>query len=1350
MSKLKTKILMIVLAMLLVLPLIKIKPTNAASNTQIMKSSTGQDLKYRYSQEKVYGLSQYDYPTSEYRAVWVSTFVGDIPAYSSEEEFKSDATTLLDNIVKMGMNAMVFHVRTHNNALYKSDLNPIASWWKNVNFDEFDPLEWLITETHNRGIEFHAWMNPYRTGGYIGEDYPANHPCKNPDLVLTNSNGAKILDPGSEVVQDFIVETCMEFLERYDADAIHFDDYFYISGVATNLTGDEKRQNVDDFIEKLSDRMHQMNLEEGRAVQLGISPSGIYRNGGYSASPSYDANGNLVSPLYSNTSGFAHYDEYLYSDTKKWIDNEWIDYITPQAYWAMEHTGANFYELTRWWSWCVRYKKVNLYMGIGIYMPLESGTSASYWKLNKDEVKNQILNAGMYDEINGLCFYKYSSLLSTQNEIIKNGVDLITNDYWKKRIPGVVIGRYADTLPSVKVSGLNVNGTTLNWSEINNVFGYMVYQVPKGEALDQNNIEHLLVYTQDTKVENIDSLTYDYYISSVNRANVISSPTKLNGSTSGDYETVISQINSLPNPVTLNDEVKINSIRNIYNSLNSEDKTKVTNYQILVNAENTIIKLKALKVKVDNFLVNVDLNINTDRILPVEPNMKWSYKVIDDSSSYNIETGKRLKNYLTAYYIPLYLEITEDGVTYKQEVSVNLSLLKKGETGLIYRNDPSCMSENHQGQYTGTPSYIGWSNATITVDNQVLFIAKNNFFNLTSNTIPSCNWTSCAGVYYNDSESNIAMTIGQAFSTESSSTGYFVIGSNKTIKTVSETSTSDTSIVLLPKETLVIVRYLDGLINNTPFKPISNLTIGTSAYLTNYDEVEITPQEEASVVISLINTLPSSIQLSDEELVNEVKKAYDKLSNEAKAFVTNYNVLENAIQEIERIKTELIDSRKNAITTINESFNINNYSTNNKELINEIVNNAISRINASSNIQEINSICKSTIQEIKAIKTISEELDDYYTTNYEKFIEGINLDEYSETNKQTINEIIEELSSGYEQLKENNNVTIITIDTLFEQAQAKLRQIPTKAEELINAINNAKTEIIEYAEKNDYSSSSQDKIDLVLDSALRAITEATSETQLSEILAEYKKQIDSILPLEEELAQARKVAIEEVETYIKGKEDYQENQQIKVALDKILADVTDKINKEISQTRINNLVNKAKADVDIEIITIYANNCYEIAKSKVDFNDYSIENQTLINEYLDAIKSNIIITTTKDMIDERLKNAEEQINKVLTILEESRVKLRNKLNGLSKDGLADYQVKKVDELIKEYTIKISDAKSIKELEDLDSEITQKYKDILDIKMEEKPISGCCSKASEYMMFLLALGMVLSLILRKKH
>lgn len=1264
-KKIQSKILMLILIGLMIMPLIKVKSVSASTNLKVMTSSTGSELKYRNSSEKVYGLDQYDYPTSEYRAVWVSTFVGDIPSYTTEAKFKSDANTILDNMINMGMNAMVFHVRTHNNALYNSDLNPIATWWQNVNFEEFDPLEWLITECHNRGIEFHAWMNPYRvsSSSYVGEAYPSGHPCNDSSLILTNSDGAKILDPGSTVVQDFIVSTCMEFLERYDADAIHFDDYFYISGVKTELSADQKRANVDAFIEKLSNSIHRMNLEEGRAVQLGISPSGIYQNGGYASSPSYDSNGNLVSPIASNTSGFAHYGNYLYSDTKKWIDNEWIDYITPQAYWGMEHTGANFYELTRWWSWCVKYKKVNLYMGIGIYMAEGSGSSASYWQRNDYEVQNELLNAGMYDEIKGTCFYKYSTLLNTANTIIRNGVNLISNDYWQKRIPGAVIQRYANTLPSIEVTGLNLSGNTLSWNKIDNVFGYMVYQVPKGETLDKSNINHVFEYTQNTQITNIDTLTYDYYVSSVNRANVVSNPVKYGNAPVNAYEAVIANINSLPLEITLADEEKVNIINSQYEALSSLEQSYVTNYQVLASALTKIAKLKVLKSKVDAFLVDFDKNVNSDRILPVGTNMKWSYKNLDDAQKYNIDTGKRLKNYLTEYLIPLYLEITEDGVTYKQEVSINLSLLKNNQEGLVYRNDPSCMSPDHEGQYTGTASYIGWSNATLTIGNQVLFIAVNNFFVLDSSDITACNWASCAGVYYNNTSANITMTLGQAFSTASPTYGYFVIGSNKQVKAVSAESPATASVTLQKDEALVIIRYLDRLITNNPFSPLS-VTVGQSAYITNYDEITSTPQDEAESVVALISTIPSSLTLKDESLVNQVKTLYDNLSDEAKTYVTNYNVLETALQEISKLKAALEALRQEAITSLSSGIDLNDYSSDNQIVISNIIKKATNSINNAVDEAEINQIVLSTKAEISLVKTMEQELDEYYQSEYQKFESSINLSDYSIDNQGLINNIFDSIKEEYETLKSNNQVTKIAIDNLFLSAQGKINQIPTLADELQVAIQNAQTEISAYSEVNDYTSSSQATIDDILYRALDELAKADSIEAVDLVVVKYKALIDEVPTFSEEVNEYRTNAINELETYQSGVTDNIDDETLLNTISELVSDAVLKINKETNLNKINSIVEQTKKSIDYEVVKAYANNKYNLLRQEINFEEYSTSNQELINSLLAKITLDISQTTTKDDIDSRVVSVTSEIAQIKKFKEE----------------LADYQAKSISEI----------------------------------------------------------------------
>ena len=139
-------------------------------------------------------LKEYNYPNQELRACWVSNFISSLPAYSTEAKWKSDFSNVLDVMETYGLNCIIFHVRTHNNALYKSKLNPIATFFQKVDFDTFDPLEWAIEETHSRGIEFHAWLNPYRistngtTSQYVGGTIPAVNPVNDSSNLLQSGN----------------------------------------------------------------------------------------------------------------------------------------------------------------------------------------------------------------------------------------------------------------------------------------------------------------------------------------------------------------------------------------------------------------------------------------------------------------------------------------------------------------------------------------------------------------------------------------------------------------------------------------------------------------------------------------------------------------------------------------------------------------------------------------------------------------------------------------------------------------------------------------------------------------------------------------------------------------------------------------------------------------------------------------------------------------------------------------------------------------------------------------------------------------------------------------------------------
>jgi len=497
----------------------------ADSELVAITTDDGSTIKYRNTSTNIMRLSEYNYPTQNLRACWVSHFIGSVPNYTTETKWKSDFNHVLDVMESYGLNCVIFHVRTHNNALYKSELNPVATFFSKVDFDSFDPLEWAIEATHERGMEFHAWMNPYRistngtTTQYVSGSIPSVNPVNDSDNLLQSGNSI-ILNPGIQSNRDFIVDSCMEVVENYDVDAIHFDDYFYIDGVETDKNADWKREQVDLFIEDLSNNLRTYNKNNNKTVQLGIAPSGIYRNGSYSSSATYDSNGNLKSPLYSNTSGFAHYDNYLYSDTLKWINEEWIDYIMPQTYWALSHPTASFGELSKWWSWAVKNKDVNLYLSSGFYMAADGN---SYWNKNINEIRDQLLNAEMYDEVGGFAFYRYNDLQGT-NTVIETGMNLLKTDYFKTKIPCDVKKYYAPLYDTVEVENVKIENNTITYDACENVRGYVVYKVANNTEVDQEDINQVYYYGTDLSVELDDTSNYSYYVSSVNLANEISEP----------------------------------------------------------------------------------------------------------------------------------------------------------------------------------------------------------------------------------------------------------------------------------------------------------------------------------------------------------------------------------------------------------------------------------------------------------------------------------------------------------------------------------------------------------------------------------------------------------------------------------------------------------------------------------------------------------------------------------------------------------------------------------------------------------------------------------------------------------
>lgn len=403
-------------------------------NAEEEKIQDGNGYVTRYGSSDYVTVKPYNTKDTEFRAVWVSPLVGDINRYSSKAQYQAQILSVLDNMQYFNLNVMLFHVRIMNDSLYPSKYNDWSIYY-DTNPD-WDALPWIIEECHKRGIEFHAWMNPYRVqnGTYnlatLARNYRSTNMACNADNLLQGKNSV-ILNPGIPEVRDWLVNVCMEVVENYDVDAIHFDDYFYDAGIDDTRTqnmyrpkdmsvGDWRREQVSLFIQSLSTSIRAYNQEHNRRVELGISPSGVWRadsnrSNGF-GTVTFNPSTNMVETEGSRTStaSFQHYDNYLYSDTLYWINREWIDYIVPQTYWALNHPNCPYADLMDWWDEVCSYKNVRCYSGMGLYLHDSSGGYG--WYTNNKEAYYQIRYCNGLDNVDGFSFFAYSDILQAARD----------------------------------------------------------------------------------------------------------------------------------------------------------------------------------------------------------------------------------------------------------------------------------------------------------------------------------------------------------------------------------------------------------------------------------------------------------------------------------------------------------------------------------------------------------------------------------------------------------------------------------------------------------------------------------------------------------------------------------------------------------------------------------------------------------------------------------------------------------------------------------------------------------------------------------------------------------------------
>ena len=287
----------------------------------------------------------------EFRGAWIQCVNGQFKGMSTET-MQRTLTYQLNELQKDGCNAIIFQVRPECDALYESQLEPWSYYLTGEQgskpYPYWDPLKWMVDECHKRGMELHAWINPYRAKTKVAHGNDRNHVVVQHPEWTFQYDGLTLLNPALQECRDYICQVARDIVTRYDVDGFHIDDYFYpypVAGVqipddaqyransnGIGNRGDWRRYNVNLFIEQLYKTVH----DAKPWVKVGVSPFGIYRN------QKNDPNG-------SRTNGLQNYDD-LYADVLLWDANGWMDYCVPQIYWEIGNRAADYDELIHWWN----------------------------------------------------------------------------------------------------------------------------------------------------------------------------------------------------------------------------------------------------------------------------------------------------------------------------------------------------------------------------------------------------------------------------------------------------------------------------------------------------------------------------------------------------------------------------------------------------------------------------------------------------------------------------------------------------------------------------------------------------------------------------------------------------------------------------------------------------------------------------------------------------------------------------------------------------------------------------------------------------------------------------------------
>jgi uncharacterized lipoprotein YddW (UPF0748 family) len=456
-----------------------------------------------------------DYPKREFRAAWIQAVNGQFKGMPTAT-MQQTLINQLNSLQAAHFNAIIFQIRPEADALYASSIEPWSRYLTGVQGQApspyWDPLQFMIEECHKRGMELHAWINPYRAKTSLKNELAPTHIYNQHPEWFISYGDLLFFDPALPDCRNFIATIVKDIITRYDVDAIHMDDYFYPYPVAGKEfaddesfarygggfknKGDWRRSNVDILIKKIHETIQSVKPW----VKFGVSPFGIYRN-------------QSSDPLGSETNGLQNYDD-LYADVLTWARKGWIDYNIPQIYWQIGHPRADYEVLVKWWAKNTENRP--LFIGQSVVNTI-SNTDPNNPAINQLYRKMQLERS--FQSIEGSCQWPASAVVENQGGYR----DSLVNHYFK--YPAIVpVFDFMDNKAPNKVRHAKAvwteDGYILFWTEpkakdeMDSAKQYVIYRFANGEDIDTGDPSHIITITNKTfyKLPYKDGKTKYYYL----------------------------------------------------------------------------------------------------------------------------------------------------------------------------------------------------------------------------------------------------------------------------------------------------------------------------------------------------------------------------------------------------------------------------------------------------------------------------------------------------------------------------------------------------------------------------------------------------------------------------------------------------------------------------------------------------------------------------------------------------------------------------------------------------------------------------------------------------------------------